>query len=94
MESINKQILHIDISFERTIRIAERFNESLIDVFGMHPVSIDGSTWYPHQACQFLKLMHHIHSSFENSIIIERTMQYIKDRAETFEGYFSCRKKK
>lgn len=32
------------------------------------------------QACQFLKLKHHLHSSFEKSIIIERTMQYIEDR--------------
>jgi hypothetical protein len=51
-----------------------------------------GWSWYP-QACQFLKLMHHIHSSFEKSII-ERTMQYIKDRTETFDDYFPCRKKK
>jgi hypothetical protein len=26
--------------------------------------------------------------------IIERTMQYTKDRTESFDGYFSCRKKK
>ncbi|HEY6535406.1 MAG TPA: hypothetical protein VIY08_06360 [Candidatus Nitrosocosmicus sp.] len=29
--------------------------------------------WYP-QACRFLNLLHHIHSSFEKSII-ERTIQ-------------------
>ena len=30
--------------------------------------------------CRFLNLKHHLHSSFEEkSIIIERTMQYIKD---------------
>jgi hypothetical protein len=29
------------------------------------------------QACRFLRLPHHIHSSYEKSII-ERTMQYIK----------------
>ncbi len=45
------------------------------------PVSIDGGTWYP-QACQFLKLPHHVHSFvYKNEkSIIERTMQYIKDR--------------
>ncbi|HXS60914.1 MAG TPA: hypothetical protein VN703_08910, partial [Candidatus Sulfopaludibacter sp.] len=31
-------------------------------------------------------------SSFKKSII-ERTMQYIKDRTETFDDYFPCRKK-
>ncbi|HEY6535176.1 MAG TPA: hypothetical protein VIY08_05160 [Candidatus Nitrosocosmicus sp.] len=50
-------------------------------------------TWYP-QACKFLNLKHHIHSSYEKSII-ERTMQYIKDRTiEDFDDYFPCRNKK
>ena len=61
---------------------------------GKHPVSTDGGTWYPPQACQFLKLQHHLHSSFEKSIIIERTMQYIKDRTESFDDYFPCKKKR
>jgi putative transposase len=72
--------------------VAERFIASLIDEFGKHPVSTDGGTWYP-QACRFLKLKHHIHSPFEKSII-ERKMQYIKDRTECFDDYFPCRKAK
>ena len=48
--------------------------------------------WYPY-ACKFLKLRHHIHPSFEKSII-ERTIQYIKDRIENFDDYFPCRKKR
>jgi transposase-like protein len=65
----------------------------LINKFGKCPVSTDGGTWYP-QACQFLDVEHHIHSSFEKSIIIERTIQYIKDRTEGFDDYFPCGKKK
>ena len=57
--------------------VAERFISDVIKNHGKHPVSTDGDTWYP-QACRFLKLKHHIHSSFEKSLI-ERTMQYIKD---------------
>jgi len=58
----------------------------------VNTVSTDGGTWYP-QACQFLKLNHHLHSPFEKSII-ERTMQYVKDRTtECFDDYFLCRKK-
>ena len=38
---------------------------------------------------------HHIHSSFEkNIIIVERTIQYIKDRTEGFDDYFPCGKNK
>ncbi len=43
--------------------------------------STDGGTWYP-QATKLLKLKHHIHSPFEKSII-ERTIQYVKDRTES-----------
>ena len=76
--------------------VAERFiiASSLINKFGKCPVSTDGGrTWYP-QACQFLDVEHHIHSSFEKSIIIERTIQYIKDRTEGFDDYFPYGKKK
>ena len=31
-------------------------------------------------------------SAYEKRIIIERTIQYIKDRTEMFDGYFPCRK--
>lgn len=92
IEPKNKQILHIDISFDRTMLVAERFIASLINTYGKHPVSTDGGTWYP-QACRFLKLNHHLHSSFEKSII-ERTIQYIKDRTEGFDDYFPCKRKK
>ncbi|HXT84627.1 MAG TPA: hypothetical protein VN704_09925, partial [Verrucomicrobiae bacterium] len=47
--------------------------------------------WYT-QACKSLNLYHHLHSSIEKSII-ERTMQYIKDRTECFDDYFPCKKK-
>ena len=70
--------------------IAERFLSDIVKEHGKCPVSTDGGTWYP-QACQFLKLKHHIHSSYEKSLI-ERTIQYIKDRIESFGNYFPCNK--
>jgi putative transposase len=90
IEPENKQILALSISKERNMLIAERFLSGLIQIHGKHPVSTDGGTWYP-QACRFLKLRRRIHSSFEKSLI-ERTMQYIKDRTESFDDYFPCRK--
>ena len=73
--------------------VTEHFLSDIVKEYGPHPISTDGGTWYP-QACKFLKLKHHLHSSFEKSII-ERTMQYIKDRTtEGFDDYFPCRKKK
>jgi putative transposase len=92
IESKDKEILSITISKERNMFVAERFLSNLLKEYGSHPISTDGGTWYPPQACQFLKLKHHLHSSFEKSII-ERTIQYIKDRTEGFDDYFPCRKK-
>ncbi len=70
----------------------EQFLSEIVNKYELHSVSSDGGTWYP-QSCKFLKLQHHLHASFENSII-ERTMQHIKDRVESFDNYFPCRKKK
>ena len=60
----------------------------LIKIHGKHNISTDGGTWYPPQACKFLKVDHHLLFSYEKSIIIERTMQYINDRTEGFDDYF------
>ena len=79
----NKEILALSISKERNMFVAERFiGGGLVKINGKHPVSTDGGTWYP-MACRFLGLEHHNHSSYEKSII-ERTMQYIKDRTRKF----------
>ncbi len=92
IESETKNILATSLSKERNMFVAEHFLSDIVDKYGQYPVSTDGGTWYP-QACKFLKLNHHIHSSYEKSII-ERSMQYIKDRTECFDDYFPCRKKK
>jgi len=89
-EPKDKTILGIHISYERSMLIAEHFIPSLVEKYGKRPVSTDGGTWYP-QACRFLKLQHHIHSPYEKSVI-ERTVQYVKDRTESFDDYFPCRK--
>ena len=75
-EPTDRVILDIRISFERTILVAEKFIKDLIKKYGKHPLSTeDGGTWYS-QACRFVKMKHHLHSSYEKSFI-ERTIQYI-----------------
>ena len=83
------------ISLERSmlVVVVEQFLKELIKKYGKYPVSSTdgGGTWYP-QACRFLKLPHHhTHSYYERSII-ERTIQYIKYRTESFDDYFPCQK--
>ena len=55
IEPENRQILALSISKERNMLIAERFIGDLVKNHGNHPVSTDGSPWYP-QACRFLGL--------------------------------------
>lgn len=81
---------------ERNMSVAdERFLSKIVHAYGNHAgiSTDDGGTWYP-PACRFLNLPHHLHSPFEKSLI-ERTMQYIKDRTtESFDDYFPCKRKK
>jgi putative transposase len=92
IEPIDKLILGIRISFERSILVAaERLvQEELVRRYRKHPVSTDCGTWYPY-ACKFAKIKHHLHS-FHDRSIIERTVQYFKDRTECFDDYFPCRR--
>ena len=71
--------------------VAENFIRSLVDKYGKHTVYTDGGTWYP-QACNFLHLKHHLHSPLEKSLV-ERVMQYFKDRTEKFDDYYPCNNK-
>ena len=92
IENDHREILQINISKERNMFVAERFILNLVKRYGEHPISTDSGTWYP-LACRFLRLHHHIHSTYEKSII-ERTIQYIKDRTEGLDDYFLRRKSK
>ena len=69
--------------------VAENFIRSLVSRYGKHTVyTDDGGTWYPH-ACNFLHLKHMLHSPLQKSLI-ERVMQYLKDRIESFDDYYPC----
>ncbi len=92
IEPKHKEILAADITKEQNMFVVERFLSHVVNKYGLHSVSSDGGTWYP-QACKLLKLVHHFHSSYEKSLI-ERTMQYIKNRTESFDDYFPCKKNK
>ena len=88
IEPVHKSILGIHISEARNMFVAENFIRSLVEKYGRHTVYTDGGTWYP-QACNFLHLKHHLHSSLEKSLI-ERIMQHFKDRTEAFDDYYPC----
>src|SRR4051812_48440281 len=74
--------------------VAERkFISKLFKIHGKHPIPTEDGTWYL-PACKFLNIIQHIFIPLYEKSIIERTMQYVKDRTESFDDYFPCRKKK
>jgi putative transposase len=91
IEPIHHRILGVYISRHRNMLVAETFLRSLSRLYGKHTVYSDGGTWYP-EACNSLGLKHILHSPFEKSII-ERSMEYVKDRTEGFDDYYPCIKK-
>ena len=78
----------IYISEERNMLVAEKFIRSLVEKYGRHAVYTDGGTWYD-EACNINELKHYLHSPLEKSII-ERVMQYFKDRTENFDDFYPC----
>ena len=79
------------ISEERNMFVAENFLRSLVSKYGKHTVYTVGGTCHP-QACNFLHLKHRLHSPLEKNLI-ERVMQYFKDRTECFDDYYPCTNK-
>ncbi|MDR4511466.1 MAG: DDE-type integrase/transposase/recombinase [Nitrososphaeraceae archaeon] len=90
IEPVQRSVLGIHISKERNMFVAENFISSLVSKYGRHTVYTDVGTWYP-QVCNFLHLKHRLNSPFEKSLM-ERVMQYFKDRTECFDDYYPCTK--
>src|SRR5215211_3601592 len=67
---------------ETLIKIGNKHFWLWICIEPKHSVYTDGGTWYP-EACRVLKLKHYLHSPLEKSLI-ERVMQYFKDRTGIF----------
>jgi putative transposase len=82
IEPVHRSVLGVYISEERNMFVAENFIRSLVSRYGKHTVYTDDGTWY-RQACNFLHIKHRLHSPLEKSLI-ERVMQYFKDRTECF----------
>jgi len=91
-EPYGRFFLGFYLSRTRNILTAELFMQSLIDRYGRHPVYSDGADWYP-AACRSLSLEHHVYDSLRGNLM-ERFVQYVKDRTEGFDDYFPCRRER
>lgn len=83
--------LMMHLSRERTIFIYYRFFKQIRDRFGRKPVFTDGALWY-NTACRWLRLKHEVYD-IKRKNMMERFIQYLKDRTECFDDHFPCQKK-
>jgi hypothetical protein len=86
VEPVHRQILGVYISRHRNMIVARSFMRTLIKIYDKHTVYSDGGAWCP-VACISLELEHRLHSPYEKSIV-ERTIEYLKDRADAFNDYY------
>ena len=88
VEPVHRFILGVYLSRHQNMLVAEEFLRGLVERYGKHLVYTDGGSWYP-AACNALGLEHRLHSPYEKSLM-ERAIQYLKDRVEEFDDYFPC----
>ena len=91
-EPYGRFFLGFYLSRTRNILTAELFLQGLIGRYGRHPVYSDGADWHP-AACRSLGLEHHVYDCLRGNLM-ERFVQYVKDRTEEFDDYFPCRKER
>ena len=91
-EPYGRFLLGFYLSRTRDILVVELFLQCLIDRYGRHPVYSDGANWHP-DACRSLGLEHHLYDVLRGNLM-ERLIQYVKDRTECFDDYFPCRKQR
>ena len=75
--------------------VAENFIRSLVDKYGRHIQFIQMEVVLGTHTDMYFSISkkHRLHSSLEKSLI-ERIMQYYKDRTECFDDYYPCTSKK
>lgn len=76
------------ISQKRETCLLLKNSYDLLYQYGKHTVYTDGGTWYD-EAYNVLRLKHYLHAPLEKSLI-ERVVQYFKDRTECFDDYYPC----
>jgi putative transposase len=98
-EPYTKKYLLMNISKERTLLVCYNFIKRLKRLYGnKYTIYTDGAHYY-NQACKWLRIKHIVYDDNYYKNIMERAIQYIKDRTECFDDYFpyntdNCNNKK
>jgi putative transposase len=89
-EPYTKKYLLMNISKDKTVLVCYNFIKRLKKLYGSkYTIYTDGAHYY-NQACRWLRIKHIVYDS-NGKNIMERAIQYIKDRTECFDDYFPCK---
>ncbi len=90
-EPFVNRILGLYLAWTPNSVLIEMFLQDLVRKYGRHQVWTDGAESYA-LACHSIGLKHHIHSDGSWLWkVIERQMEKLKDRTESFDDLFPCR---
>lgn len=89
-EPHQRRLLALWLSWTRSNLTVLLFLKQLLKRYGKHPVYTDGAPWYP-EACRSLGLAHR-RLEAKLKAAQERAVQGFKDRTESFDDYFPCRR--
>jgi putative transposase len=90
-EPFANRILGLHFAWNANSITVEIFLKDMIKKYGKHSLWTDGATWYA-LACESMKLDHHVypHGGWMWEMM-ERQIQRLKDRTESFDDLFPCR---
>ncbi len=90
-EPFVNRILGLYFAWNPSSLSVELFLKDLVRKYGRHPVWTDAGDWYP-PACELMNLKHHVylHGSWLWEVM-ERAVQMLKDRTESFDDLFPCK---
>jgi putative transposase len=90
-EPFEKRILGLYLTWEPNSIVVEMFLKELKRMYGKHTVWTDGAEYYS-LACQSVGWKHYTYGKgswlWE---VMERAVQYLKDRTEAFDDHFPCK---
>lgn len=90
-EPFADRILGLHFAWNANSIAVELFMKDMIKKYGKHPLWTDGGTWYA-LASKSMNLDHHVypHGGWMWEVM-ERQIQRLKDRTESFDDLFPCR---
>ncbi|MEM1546131.1 MAG: hypothetical protein QXP91_06700 [Candidatus Methanomethylicia archaeon] len=92
-ESLLRRILYVWVYDVANIITSLKFLKKVKTTYGSNIIVLSDGAHYYKASCRILKLKHELYG-LEVRNLMERIIQYIKDRTRLFDNYIPCMKNK